>query len=142
LIGYIGLISALLQGAYVRKTIPKVGEGVMAHRGVSSCIIALAIMSVLPQLEPSLSVKAIYIAAVFLAFTSATVVNSLTALASIQCDSGVEGKGQDGEKIDLSESEPELAKGLALGKFRSAGQLGRAVGPLLGTNSENAFIAE
>lgn len=132
LIAYIGLISALLQGGYVRRAIPKVGEGVMAQRGVSSCIMALAIMAILPQVKATLGVKAIFVAAVFLAFTSATVVNSLTALASLQCDSGVEGEDQNGEKVELLEIEPRLAKGRALGEFRSAGQLGRAVGPLLG----------
>lgn len=48
--------------------------------------------------------------------------NSLTALASLQCE---ESRVDEGEH-------PELAKGRALGTFRSAGQLGRAIGPLLG----------
>jgi len=139
LIAYIGLISALLQGGYVRRAIPKIGEAVMAQRGVSSCIMALAIMAVLPQLKISLGIKAIFVAAVFLAFTSATVVNSLTALASLQCDSGVEGEDQSGEKTELYEAEPKLAKGRALGEFRSAGQLGRAVGPLLACASYWTF---
>jgi len=54
------------------------------------------------------------------------VVNSLTAYASIQCDEGV-----DKVTGKLVEEHPQLAKGRALGEFRSAGQLGRAIGPLL-----------
>ncbi|RXW24612.1 hypothetical protein EST38_g1264 [Candolleomyces aberdarensis] len=62
-----------------------------------------------------------------MAFTSATVVNSLTALASLQCD----------ESFDQDTGKPiqqhaDLAKGQALGKFRSSGQLGRALGPIIG----------
>lgn len=111
----------------------------MARRGVTSCIIALAIMAVLPQLEQSSGIKATFTAAVFLAFTSATVVNSLTALASLQCDSGIKGEDQDGKKSEILATEPKLAKGRALGEFRSAGQLGRAMGPLLACASYWTF---
>jgi hypothetical protein len=55
----------------------------------------------------------------------------LTALASVQCDHGIDSK--DGEKDSKVVGDPRLAKGRALGEFRSAGQLGRAVGPILGT---------
>jgi len=64
---------------------------------------------------------------VCMAFTSATVVNSLTAFASLQCDEGVFDK-DTGKPM---EAHPQLAKGKALGQFRSSGQLGRAIGPLL-----------
>lgn len=63
-----------------------------------------------------------------MAFTSATVVNSLTAFASLQCDEGVFDE-VTGKPV---EEHPQLAKGKALGQFRSSGQLGRAIGPLLG----------
>lgn len=55
-----------------------------------------------------------------MAFVSATVVNSLNSLASLETDEGDSG----GEGIE---------KGKALGKFRSKGQLGRALGPLFAT---------
>jgi len=139
LIAFIGLISALLQGGYVRRAIPKIGEGVMARRGVSSCTVALAIMAALPQIKQQSGVRAIFVAAVFLAFTSATVVNSLTALASLQCDHGVDKESGEGEELDVAASEPKLAKGRALGEFRSAGQLGRAIGPLLACASYWTF---
>jgi len=54
-------------------------------------------------------------------------VNSLTAYASLQCDEG----GFDPVTGKNVKEHPQLAKGKALGNFRSAGQLGRAVGPLL-----------
>jgi hypothetical protein len=115
-----GVLSALLQGGYTRTATRKIGEGVMAHRGVVSCALGFVFLSILPHLTGEWPSRAIYIAATFLAFTSATVVSSLTALASLQCDEEVSGDASP------------LAKGRALGQFRSSGQLGRAIGPLLG----------
>jgi hypothetical protein len=128
LLGYIGIISALLQGGYVRRSTKKVGEGSMARRGVSACVMSLLLMLMLPQLQVSVAIKVLFAAATCLAFTSATVVHSLTTYASYQCDDGVDIKGSD----------PALAKGRALGEFRSSGQLGRAIGPLLGKISSFA----
>jgi len=130
LIGFIGIISALLQGGYVRRAIPKVGEGKMARRGVQSCTVALVLLAILPKLvahQRSSAILLLRLAAVCLAFTSATVVNSLTAFASLQCDDA----GIDSVTGKPLEEHPELAKGKALGAFRSSGQLGRAIGPLL-----------
>jgi len=128
----------VLQGGYVRRSMSKLGEGNMARRGVSSCAAALIFLALLPkfvQTQPSLAFKLLQAAAVCMAFTSATVVNSLTAFASLQCDEGhfdeVTGK--------IVEEHPQLAKGTALGKFRSAGQLGRALGPLLACASYWTF---
>ncbi|KAF5341920.1 hypothetical protein D9611_001891 [Ephemerocybe angulata] len=64
---------------------------------------------------------------VCMAFTSATVVNSLTAFASLQCD---DTGGYDEVTGKPAAENPDLAKGQALGKFRSSGQLGRALGPI------------
>jgi hypothetical protein len=92
---------------------------------------ALLMLALLPryvQTSPSTAIKLLQGAAVCIAFTSATVVNALTALASLQCeDSSV-----DEATGKVIEEHPELAKGKALGTFRSSGQLGRALGPLLG----------
>ncbi|KAL4076087.1 major facilitator superfamily domain-containing protein [Scleroderma yunnanense] len=129
LIGSIGIISALLQGGYVRQAIPKVGEGRMAKRGVASCIIGLIFLSLIPPFassKPSTAIKLLQAVVVCLAFTSATVVSSLTSYASLQCDGGF-----DEDTGKPTQEHPQLAKGVALGKFRSAGQLGRALGPLL-----------
>jgi MFS family permease len=132
LIGSIGVISALLQGGYVRRALPKVGEGMMARRGVSACALGLVLLALVPLALPNqrgLSVALLRGAAVCMAFTSATVVNALTAYASLQCDEGV-----DADTGKPAEEHPDLAKGKALGRFRSSGQLGRAIGPLLGTS--------
>jgi len=78
-----------------------------------------------------------------MAFTSATVVNALTAHASLQCDDAPEDEaaaaGVDGGKPLKAIQRPELAKGQALGCFRSSGQLGRAIGPLLACASYWTF---
>lgn len=128
LLGFIGVLSTLLQGGYVRRAIARTGEIKMAQRGVASCVLALLVMTTLPYLasDPSrlsTGIQALYLAAAFLAFTSATVVNSLTAAASLQCDDDSDSK--------TAIKHPQLAKGRALGGFRSSGQLGRALGPLL-----------
>lgn len=41
LIGAIGVVSALFQGGYVRRSTAKIGEGKMARRGVLSCAIGM-----------------------------------------------------------------------------------------------------
>jgi len=138
LIGSIGIISALLQGGYVRRVTSKIGEGVMARRGVSSCAGGLVLLALLPQFvstQPTLALRLLQGAAVCMAFTSATVVNSLTAFASLQCDDG----GVDPITGKPATEHPQLAKGKALGQFRSSGQLGRAIGPLLACASYWTF---
>ena len=130
LIGSIGVVSALLQGGYVRRAMGRVGEGAMARRGVSACAAGLVLLALVPRaLGGPLAVGLLRAAAVCMAFTSATVVNALTAFASLQCDDGA--RDADTGKLPAGEH-PELAKGKALGRFRSSGQLGRAIGPLLG----------
>jgi hypothetical protein len=102
----------------------------LARRGVTSCAFGLVLLAILPQLVASNTTAAVRLlqgAAVCLAFTSATVVNSLTSYASLQCDEGV-----DSDTGKPTAEHPQLAKGKALGQFRSSGQLGRAIGPLLG----------
>jgi len=128
LLATIGILSALLQGGYTRTATRKIGEGVMARRGIISCAVSFMLISTLPHLQHVWASRVIYAAAVFLAFTSATVVSSLTALASLQCD----------EEVSADENAP-LAKGRALGQFRSSGQLGRAIGPLLACASYWTF---
>jgi len=138
LIGSIGIISAILQGGYVRRALTRVGELKMARRGTSSCaigLVALALVAHFALSRPRLAFRLLQGAAVCMAFTSATVVNALTAHASLQCDEAPESEGAahggDGKPKKVIQR-PELAKGQALGRFRSSGQLGRAIGPLLG----------
>ncbi|KIK68016.1 hypothetical protein GYMLUDRAFT_36828 [Collybiopsis luxurians FD-317 M1] len=130
LIGSIGIISALLQGGYVRRATSKIGEGVMARRGVFSCILGLIFLAIVPSFVSTnlkLARRLLYLGAACMAFTSATTVNALTAYASLQCDEG----GFDTTTGKPAKVHPQLAKGKALGQFRSSGQLGRAVGPLI-----------
>jgi hypothetical protein len=131
LIGSIGIISALLQGGYVRRIIPKIGEAVMAKRGIQSCALALVFLSIVPKL---MDARFLWAAAVCLGYTSATVVSSLTSYASLQCDDSVD--PVTGKPVN---EHPDLVKGKALGRFRSRGQLGRALGPLLGISTNPLF---
>jgi hypothetical protein len=103
----------------------------MARHGVLSCMFALVMLALLPryaQTSTPIAIRLLQAAAVCIAFTSATVVNSLTALASLQCEES----RVDEATGEVIEEHPELAKGKALGTFRSSGQLGRALGPLFG----------
>jgi len=139
LIGSIGIVSAALQGGYVRRALSRVGELKMARRGTFSCAVGLLLLALVPHFtlsRPGLAFRLLQAAAVCMAFTSATVVNSLTAHASLQCDdeepdfAAAEGGGERPVETTFARR-PELAKGQALGRFRSSGQLGRAIGPLL-----------
>lgn len=137
LLALIGVLAATIQGGYTRRFTAKLGEGIMARRGIISCAVGFGVLASLPLLVITGGAdrtgkgaqSAIYIGAAFLAFTSATVVSSLTALASLQCDEEPLSQAA-GNELKVT---GELAKGRALGSFRSAGQLGRAIGPLLGT---------
>ncbi|KAF9508275.1 hypothetical protein BS47DRAFT_1350585 [Hydnum rufescens UP504] len=129
LLGFIGVLSTLLQGGYVRRAIAKTGEI------LCPLPFFLSLLPYFAQHEAIVrtGIRTLYLAAALLAFTSATVVNSLTALASLQCD-------DDNEKEkEKAASHPGLSKGRALGQFRSSGQLGRAIGPLLACASYWTF---
>ncbi|KAG8776707.1 hypothetical protein FRC12_000773 [Ceratobasidium sp. 428] len=205
LLGLIGVFSALLQGGYVRRATSVVGEPAFVHRGMISCTAALIVLSMMPHLLRGVAGKGVtrgdvraavgmlHAAAALLSFTSATVVSSLTALASLQCDEEPNRHGSSADRITttpasavppigsstsiaqaetsgstrtrplaprakgrstrpLQEADPKLDEpkhsiaqgnvttskntqgiptGRALGEFRSSGQLGRAIGPLL-----------
>ncbi|KZT20414.1 MFS general substrate transporter [Neolentinus lepideus HHB14362 ss-1] len=122
LLATIGVLSALLQGGYVRRALARVGEPVIARRGVRACALSFALLALLPSYP---SARVLYAAAALLAYTSATVVNALTAHAAQLTDDG------DAAQLTDDAGGGDLAKGRALGRFRSSGQLGRALGPLL-----------
>ena len=144
LIGGIGIISAIVQGGYVRRALTRVGELKIARRGTSSCAIGLVALALVPHFalsRPGLAFRLLQGAAVCMAFTSATVVNALTAHASLQCDEAPEAAAQIGDGKPLRGiHRPELAKGQALGRFRSSGQLGRAIGPLIGKRAHLSLV--
>lgn len=115
LLGYMGIISALIQGGYVRRRVEKMGEKVIAIQGMISCAAGLYCLAT--STKNSYATFWLYVGVTCLAFTSGTVVNCLTGLASLQCH----------EDINTDDA---LSKGRALGEFRSYGQLGRALGPI------------
>ncbi|KAI5481006.1 hypothetical protein MNV49_006192 [Pseudohyphozyma bogoriensis] len=123
LLGFIGILSSLLQGGYVRRrSATPNGPQNLARAGIVSCALSLTFLTILPHVGSmggysSPAAVLLYSASAGLAFVSATVVTSLTAMASLECSSA-----KEGEVID---------KGRALGLFRSRGQLGRATGPLV-----------
>jgi predicted MFS family arabinose efflux permease len=101
LLGFIGLVASLLQGAVVRRMNPLKN----VQFGVLSCAGAFIILA---QVE---SERGLYIAATLLAVTSSTVVTGLNSLSSFEAASN--------------------ERGGKLGNHRSFGQAGRAIGPLL-----------
>ncbi|KAF8468346.1 major facilitator superfamily domain-containing protein [Kalaharituber pfeilii] len=101
LLGFVGLLAALLQGSFTRRAAPV--------RVVETGLISAAVsFFALARID---SQKGLYLASAALAVTSATVVTGLTALTSML----------GGEK----------GRGKMLGGFRSAGQVGRALGPVV-----------
>jgi hypothetical protein len=103
----IGILSALLQGRYVRPSLARIGELQIASLGIASCSVGLSLLALLPlhfiRNSPAMSTTVLYAAATALAYTSATVVTGLTASAASCCDEGNEA----------------LKRGRALGGFRS-----------------------
>ena len=102
----------------------------MALRGAASCTVGFVVLALAPQFVTSnrdVAIALLHLAALFMAITSATVIPSLTAYTSLQCDRG----------FDMDTGEPlqqhkQLALGKVMGQFRSSGQAGRAIGPLIG----------
>ncbi|KAF1798624.1 major facilitator superfamily domain-containing protein [Mucor lusitanicus] len=114
LLGFMGIVSALIQGGYVRRRVQKLGEKMLILQGMVSCVIGLYSLARCVKVENPEAW--LYGGVTCLAFTSGTVVNCLTSLASLQCHDRA--------------SDDALSKGRALGEFRSFGQLGRALGPI------------
>ncbi|RCH88914.1 hypothetical protein CU097_006554 [Rhizopus azygosporus] len=113
LLSYMGIVSAFIQGGYVRRSVQRVGEKNIVIQGMIMGVIGFYCLAV--TANASHPFLWLYIGATCLAFTSGTVVSGLTALASLQCH---------------ETRDDYLSKGRALGGFRSYGQLGRALGPI------------
>ena len=101
LLGFIGLVASVLQGAVIRRMHPLR----VVQLGVVACAVAFVLLSRLS------TERGLYGAAALLAVTSSTVVTGLNSLSSFEASSS-----ERGEK---------------LGNHRSFGQAGRALGPLL-----------
>ncbi|GAA5904024.1 hypothetical protein JCM5296_002510 [Sporobolomyces johnsonii] len=140
LLGFIGVLSSLLQGGYVRRasTTPQKTFS-LALSGIHACAISLLLLSSLPHLASSSKISpttVLYLAAAGLAYVSATVVNSLNALASLETDSSSSSSlstSSSAASSTTTTTTDRIEKGAALGRFRSSGQLGRALGPLFAT---------
>ena len=104
LLGFVGLIASVLQGGVTRRLPPLMSVQI----GVTSCLLAFMILG------RADTESALYLAAAFLAATSATVVTGLNALSSFEANEG--------------------ERGGKLGMLRSMGQLGRGLGPILFTS--------
>ncbi|KAI8070899.1 major facilitator superfamily domain-containing protein [Gongronella butleri] len=108
LLAVMGIASALIQGGYVRRK--KQMEKSLAVQGMMLGTLGLVALALVDVGRGGIGASiALYSGVLCLAFTSGTVVNSLTSLASLQGNSD---------------------RGKHLGQFRSFGQLGRALGPL------------
>ncbi|KAG2218021.1 hypothetical protein INT45_010818 [Circinella minor] len=127
LLGYMGILSALLQGGYVRRQVPKLGEKMLVLQGMVACIVGLSSLAMM-ALSKAHAVTWLYFGVSCLALTTGTVVNCLTGMASLQCQNDNDDNEQEGSK--KKNLHPLLEKGRALGEFRSFGQLGRALGPV------------
>ncbi|KAI9613757.1 hypothetical protein KEM48_003650 [Puccinia striiformis f. sp. tritici PST-130] len=130
LLGFIGILSSILQGGYTRRS--KKAPLWFVRSGLKASMMSL-IQSRESGTIDGLSALFLYSAAAALAFVSASVVNSLNTLASLECDE--EDTVLDNPVKVQHEKTPlqKISRGKALGDFRSAGQLGRAFGPLFAT---------
>ncbi|KAJ2783607.1 hypothetical protein GGI15_002522 [Coemansia interrupta] len=123
LLGFIGIVSTLLQGGYVRRV-----KGKSAHRdkslvaqGMAGCAVGLLSIAMCCINADSKGEAAgqpswwLWAGALGFAVASATVVNCLNSMVSLV------GAAADGSASST---------GRKLGDFRSAGQIGRALGPM------------
>lgn len=104
LLGYVGLVASILQGGVTRRLPPLTS----VRLGVAACLLAFILLGSIS------SSSGLYLAATFLAVTSATVVTGLNALSSFEANEG--------------------ERGGKLGILRSWGQIGRGLGPVLFTS--------
>jgi MFS family permease len=136
-----GLFSSLIQGGYVRRMAWRIGERSIVLQGLvaaSLCSLALALTGTpydfwaIYDGNDSTWPPSMWLAMLAFSFATATVVNGMTALYSM---------------IVAPAAGENMSAGESLGYFRSAGQLGRAFGPIAASavywqyGSLQAFIA-
>ncbi|MEZ5976221.1 MAG: MFS transporter [Planctomycetota bacterium] len=103
---FVGLMIALIQGGFVRRLAPRIGEVRLAFTGMVATLPGLILVGL------TQSSGMLYGGLFFLAVGSAMVMPCLSAL--------------------VSRYAPPSEQGLALGVFRSLGSLSRAIGPMIG----------
>ncbi|KAJ1971792.1 hypothetical protein H4R35_005049 [Dimargaris xerosporica] len=130
-LGMVGILSALLQGGVIRRVAHRWGEKRMVALGMASCVVGFLVLAL--DKGPDEARWGFRIAIVCLAITSATVVNCLTSLVSLFCTATTSSKADLTATADVLMQGNQLAtkKGQVLGDFRSMGQLGRSLGPVL-----------
>jgi MFS family permease len=108
LFGWMGFIAALMQGGFFRRLAPRIGGRPLAIAGFLLLIPGFALIGLVDWHPTTLF---LWLGVTVLAAGTGLVFPSLNTLVSLATD--------------------ERHQGLALGTFRSAGSLGRAIGPLL-----------
>ncbi|KAJ2308114.1 hypothetical protein IWW55_000626 [Coemansia sp. RSA 2706] len=113
LLGFIGIASTLLQGGWVRRI-----KGQSAHqdkglvaRGMVACALGLLCVAHCALVKSDAAPWTLWAGALGFAVASATVVNCLNSMVSLT-------------------QHANTSAGRRLGDFRSAGQIGRALGPV------------
>lgn len=104
LLGFVGILSSVIQGGYLRRMGVRTGEHRVTMYGVVSLFLSSIVLALANQKW------SLYVGVTLFTFASAVVVSCLTSMTSIYA---------------LSSN-----KGTELGRLRSYGQLGRAIGPL------------
>ncbi|KAI8588441.1 major facilitator superfamily domain-containing protein [Geranomyces variabilis] len=146
LLAFIGVLSALVQGGYTRRihTQARFTERGLVAQGIAAASLGLAILGFCAVGGTNDGggggVWWLYAGCAFLAFTSGTVVTGLTALASYETGARKDNDPNDdavGEYEEVGSGDSRSRekggggdRGRVLGRFRSVGQLGRALGPL------------
>jgi len=103
-----GLVSALMQGGVFRRIAPRTGTRPLAIVGFVLLAVGFAVVALV---DPWPSTGLLWLGVILLACGTGLVFPALTTLTSLAAD--------------------ERTQGRALGAFRSAGSLGRAIGPLV-----------
>jgi ferrochelatase len=106
---FIGFVLAMVQGGYVRRKAADIGEDVVTKKGFRILIPSLFIVALAGSLQ---SLTVLLIGLFLMAVGSAMIIPCLTSLVTMYT--------------------PPQEQGRVLGVYRSAGALGRTVGPILG----------
>ncbi|KAJ2391780.1 hypothetical protein GGI23_005349 [Coemansia sp. RSA 2559] len=121
LLGFVGITSTLIQGGYVRriknKPSKKTRDKSLVSQGMVGCafgLFSIAFCCLKIEANDANAEWWLWCGAIGLALASATVVNCLNSLVSLVAN-------RSGGGSDI---------GRRLGDFRSAGQIGRALGPM------------
>ncbi|KAJ1954638.1 hypothetical protein EC988_002326 [Linderina pennispora] len=120
LLGFIGIVSTVIQGGYVRRVKSRSGsrDKALVAQGMAGCALGLLSIAICAFKAETTGYSApswwLWAGSFGFAVASATVVNCLNSMVSLAGSQGMAPKDT----------------GKRLGDFRSAGQIGRALGPM------------